>query len=152
MLRCDINALAPAAVYWSEAMDGPDTLICELCGSEALVVKTSGLNRAGEIVVGAQTVRTPKGLFVILDCPIHGRVMQCIAASCDGPMESESFRQFHRRPQLTTVRHQVSAAGARKPSEPVLIMTEVFDDSSAAVPPLREAISQAARPFDGQTN
>jgi hypothetical protein len=135
-------------------MENPDTLLCELCGCEARVVKAEGLNRAGEIVTGPKTIQTADGLFIFLDCVVHGRVKQCIASPSEAEILTSEFRQFHRRPQLAlgTVTHRrCHGHKARTSPGPVLLIQEEWG-ASDLVPLLRETITQAAHPFSERTN
>jgi hypothetical protein len=64
-------------------MEFADTLLCELCGTEATVVTHHGFDRSGHPIIRPALLETRDGLYVFLDCMVHGRIAQCISAPGD---------------------------------------------------------------------
>src|SRR4051812_32273339 len=64
-------------------MECPSSLMCERCGCEAGIVMYHGHDANGRMVLRPATLNTPEGLYVFMECPIHGCTAQCIAPPCD---------------------------------------------------------------------
>jgi hypothetical protein len=74
-------------------MPTSDKLLCELCGSEAIVVTVTAYDLRYRPTVQPKTRRTSDGLLVSIECPNCGQREQCIATP-----EDEDFAPSKRCP------------------------------------------------------
>jgi hypothetical protein len=66
-------------------MDQSGELRCALCGSEVTVVMHFGVDLYGTYVLKPALVQTEAGVFVLVECPCHGRIAKRVCVTGDVP-------------------------------------------------------------------
>jgi hypothetical protein len=61
---------------------------------EAQVVMNHGFDRRGKPVLRPALVETEEGLYVFIDCMVHGRIAQCIACTSDTDSAKRDLREI----------------------------------------------------------
>lgn len=76
-------------------MQCPETVPCDICRFPALVVFNRGFQR-GRRVLRPALVESDDGLYMFVDCPVHGRRAQAIAPACDAHLGKSLYREVHK--------------------------------------------------------
>jgi hypothetical protein len=119
-------------------MECPATLLCDRCGLEAQVVMNRGFDRRGMPVLRPALVETEEGLFVFIDCMVHGRIAQCIACHADAHTAKRELRDIPDPDELSSTsssgQKTIAQPGAGRSSMQDCSVVESRNQRDATVP------------------
>jgi hypothetical protein len=77
-------------------MECPESVPCDLCGYPTLVVFNRGFDKRGRRILKPALVESEDGLYLFVECPVHGRRAQAIAPSCDACLGKGLYREVEK--------------------------------------------------------